>query len=357
MISLRKYIDRPYGVPQPVPSTPAPEPDTSPLTAYCSVLEAVGECSQKAIPALGQELSQRLAAIAAPLKDPATSAEFTDSSARVRGALTWWADRAARYHSDNEKELREIIGVVAGTAESISRRGENWGQEIGTLTGRLRTIADMKDLGIVRRSILESAPALRACVERLAEESQASARQLTEEVSAWRARLEESERAAALDPLTRLANRRAFEGRLESKMAAGVRFSLILIDLSDFKSVNDTHGHLIGDELLRQFAEELRGQFVAADTVARWGGDEFAVIVAGDLQEAESRAERVRRWVLGEYKIPHGDETLRIVVQASLGVAEWHGQEDIQQLVARADKRLYLCKEAEKMATRVTQRA
>ncbi len=157
--------------------------------------------------------------------------------------------------------------------------------------------------------------------------------------------MEASERAAALDPLTHLANRRAFELHLESKIAADIRFCLILIDLNDFKSVNDNYGHLVGDELLLQFAGELRGQFAAADTVARWGGDEFAVIVAGNLADAESRADRIRRWVLGEYKVPHGAESLKITVQASLGIAEWDGREGIPQLIARADKELYLSKE------------
>jgi diguanylate cyclase (GGDEF)-like protein len=122
-------------------------------------------------------------------------------------------------------------------------------------------------------------------------------------------------------------------------------FSLILIDLNDFKSVNDQFGHLAGDELLKQFACELRTQFRLADLVARWGGDEFAVIVNSNQRDALARMHGLRRNALGEYKVTAGNKTVLVTVDASIGVVQWNERETARELVARADQSMYSVKQ------------
>ena len=121
-----------------------------------------------------------------------------------------------------------------------------------------------------------------------------------------------------------------------------------MIDLNGFKAINDKHGHLVGDDLLRQFANELRAQFSSSDIVARWGGDEFTVLIAGDLDQARERAERIRRWALGEYRIgaceKKEDKDIRTTLTASIGTVEWDGSEAGCHLLARADALVYRTK-------------
>jgi diguanylate cyclase (GGDEF)-like protein len=189
---------------------------------------------------------------------------------------------------------------------------------------------------------VESAAALKTCVEQMAEESRASVRELSKEVNQYRNRLRESERISMLDPLTNLANRRAFEGQLQARIEGRAVFSLLMIDLNEFKSVNDRYGHMAGDDLLRQFAAELSGQFSGDDLVGRWGGDEFVVLTACDLKEARARAERIRHWAMGEYKIKAGTgAVVKVPLQGSIGVAQWNGKEDGAKLLARADAGSY----------------
>lgn len=220
--------------------------------------------------------------------------------------------------------------------------------EVGDLTARLRSITTLSDLALIRRSIVESANSLTACVERMADRGQESLRRLKEEVEDYRSRLDKSVRISLLDPLTGLANRRRFEEHLNAKIHAGNHFCLILIDIDDFKTVNDRLGHLAGDEVLKSFAGKLRRQFPSADLIARWGGDEFAVIINSSRNDAEARVDRIRRSSIGECRIKAGKESMSVDVEASIGVVEWDGSEEGPDLVARADNSMYLRKHSAK---------
>jgi diguanylate cyclase (GGDEF)-like protein len=164
-------------------------------------------------------------------------------------------------------------------------------------------------------------------------------------VEDYRTRLIRSERLSSLDPLTGLANRRRFEEQLDANISATSRFCLILIDLNNFKDINDLFGHLAGDEVLKGFAQRLKQQFPSADLVARWGGDEFAIIIASNRRDAAARVHRIRRAALGEYMINIGGKQIAASINASFGVVEWDGMETGFQMLARADQAMYLAKQ------------
>ena len=152
---------------------------------------------------------------------------------------------------------------------------------------------------------------------------------------------------ATHDRLTGLANRWLLEERLGHAVARSRRGSgsgaLLFIDLDDFKSVNDRHGHEVGDRMLVVAAQRLQRVVRASDTVARWGGDEFAVLLEGverhDLAHAKGR-ELVQQ-------LAQPCDTVPMVgpLCASVGVALFPGDgEDIATLMAKADRRMYRAK-------------
>ena len=330
MISLRKHID-----------SYRDSLDEPALDAFRLVLLAIGSCGERAVPGLGLGIDLKMARIQGGLVQPVTSSVLTSTSRQVEAELSGWAGRALEHHNDIERELSEIIGLVSRAAESVSERDQKYARELGDHMGRLSSIAEVNDLAVVRRSVIESTRALKACVERMAEDSKAALVELTGEVAEYRARLAESERMAATDALTELANRRALEKQLEARVTARSPFWLIMIDLNDFKQVNDRLGHLAGDDLLKQFAVELKAQFAAVETVGRWGGDEFVALGYGRLRDAEDKAARIRKWALGEYKVRDGQGLSKIRIEASLGVVQWDGTETGRELLARADRRVY----------------
>ncbi len=159
------------------------------------------------------------------------------------------------------------------------------------------------------------------------------------------------ERQAVTDALTGLANRRRFEDVLTREVERSRRFdeqvSLILLDIDDFKVVNDTHGHQVGDEVLRAVAEVLRDSGRELDEAARYGGEELAVVLPGtDLTGAVNLGERVREGIAA-IVVPVGDVEVRVT--ASIGAATRPGSgDDIESLIEAADAALYEAKRAGK---------
>jgi diguanylate cyclase (GGDEF)-like protein len=170
-------------------------------------------------------------------------------------------------------------------------------------------------------------------------------------------RLERAEREGSTDGLTGLANRRALDRRLAEELErarrAGSSVALALLDLDSFKQVNDTFGHAVGDEVLRQVATLLRDHTRTADLAARYGGEEFALLLpATSLTEAIAAAEQVRKRI-GAH--PWAEVDPALVITVSIGVAAASAGEKLDtqpldgaELLARADRHLYHAKHAGK---------
>lgn len=157
---------------------------------------------------------------------------------------------------------------------------------------------------------------------------------------------------ASHDPLTDLPNRMLFMDRLEHAIERGRRhdrpFALGYIDIDGFKPVNDTHGHQVGDELLKQIAGRLRAFIRHEDTAARLGGDEFALILE-EIIDTPATALRLCEGICGElrkpYRITTAEGTKTIEVGASLGIAVYPDHaEGCEPLIRAADRAMYAAK-------------
>ena len=151
-------------------------------------------------------------------------------------------------------------------------------------------------------------------------------------------------RLAATDELTKLANRRSFNESLAAALSAARRheyqLSMIMIDLDHFKFVNDTFGHSEGDKVLQKFADLLRDMIRAEDVAARWGGEEFIIIIPHTGREAAAAlAERIRMAFEQHYP-----RTSPVSLSASFGVVQLQEEDDIDSLIRRADDALYRAK-------------
>jgi diguanylate cyclase (GGDEF)-like protein/PAS domain S-box-containing protein len=154
---------------------------------------------------------------------------------------------------------------------------------------------------------------------------------------------------AATDMLTGLPNRRHFLAQLEQETARVHRdgehsASVLMIDIDHFKRINDSCGHIAGDQVLRHLSTAMRQELRRVDTLGRLGGEEFAIILPGAaLKDAELFAERLRRKV-AETAVMHGDRVLTVTI--SIGVGQIHGEdESADDVLSRADSALYFAKE------------
>lgn len=159
---------------------------------------------------------------------------------------------------------------------------------------------------------------------------------------------------AYYDGLTGLANRTLFIDRLEiaSRFAkrTSEKMAVLFLDIDDFKSVNDAYGHLVGDQLLRQIARRLESCVRESDTVSRFGGDEFAVLLNGPKSETDT--ERVAYDILKALNLPFHIGECEVETSASVGVALCRGDLPIDALIAQADGAMYNAKGAGRGAVR-----
>lgn len=241
-------------------------------------------------------------------------------------------------------ELAEVVKLLEDTAASLLQRGTRRESEFLDVATGLRRAAEREDLAELRQQILCQVQLITTLVEQMRQENRQIVAELEQEMQAYRRRLDEVERSARRDALTGLSNRASFEQRAREMIQAGVPFSLLLADLNHFKRVNDVHGHLAGDELLRVFASRLKHQLRADDMAARWGGDEFVILLPVPLRDAMARARLLEQALSGDYQLPVGGETLRVRVGLSMGVAEYRPGEPLEDLLHRADQALYQIK-------------
>jgi diguanylate cyclase (GGDEF)-like protein len=354
MISIRKYLDGVGSdVTAPVPQTLRPVPGQILLTAtigsYCSTLREVARCSVEVCPAHGQQLNDGLGKVVEELAH-AKSAEAmasVEESARIQ--VRDWGHRTARHYQQKAAEVKDILLAMARTAESVGESDQLCAQQIDAVTTQLRNIANLDDLTQIRTSIQRSAADLKSSIERMTAEGKAALEHLRTEVSSYQAKLEEAEKIAWRDALTHLGNRLWVEGQIEARIAAGSPFCVSILDIDQFKRVNDEHGHMVGDQLLKQFAAELRSASRSTDVIGRWGGDEFIVVMNCGLAEAEAQIDRVSKWVCGNYTLSGGATQVRLLVHASIGVAESSPAETMTQLIDRADASMYRHKAASRV--------
>lgn len=151
---------------------------------------------------------------------------------------------------------------------------------------------------------------------------------------------------ATQDPLTQVANRFQFDKALEHAISISQRygrtFSILLIDIDFFKEINDTYGHLIGDEVLKTLAHTLVNGIRKSDVIARWGGEEFVILLPdSELSSALKLAEALRAKIAGSNFSP-----VQKSITCSIGVARWNESETADELLKRVDEKLYRAKES-----------
>jgi diguanylate cyclase (GGDEF)-like protein len=173
---------------------------------------------------------------------------------------------------------------------------------------------------------------------------------LGEAESKLRNQLADAERRACVDDLTRLWNRDTclllLREQIDRSSRLGLSLGVLFIDVDHFKVINDTHGHLVGDEILREVAVRLRTAVRSYDSIGRYGGEEFVAVLPGcDKAQAATAADRIRQQVnAGAVKV----QNAVIGVTVSIGVCAWvpESTTTVEQYVEAADQALYQAKQA-----------
>ncbi len=246
-----------------------------------------------------------------------------------------------------EERLKLLLDEVARAARNAGNDASRFGDTLAEHSVRLEQQMMGPDLlrGVVAE-LLADTRHLCMVTQELSAQLDKSAR----EIRVLTEQLEQAQTEALLDPLTRLCNRRGLDRALEElddeeRGLAGA--ALLIVDLDHFKSVNDTHGHLLGDKVLRAVAQILRANIKGRDVAARIGGEEFAVFLPETtLTGAAAVAQQIREAV-AKVRLRRTDRNEYIgSITVSIGVADAISGDVLDNLIERADEALYCAKRA-----------
>ncbi len=246
-----------------------------------------------------------------------------------------------------ERLQQKLCTLLEETAQATATAGQDtgvFGQVLEATETRLTGGISLEHLRDLVSELLGETTRMRLNALAVAEKLEARAQEVRELTQ----QLVQAQSEALLDPLTGLKNRRGFERVVQELASLDERLkgsALLLTDVDHFKHINDTHGHLLGDKVLRAIGHQLHSNLKGRDLAARWGGDEFAVLLRQTTPNgAAVLAEQLRAAVAGGRM--HGGDGLEIsgAVTLSIGVAVAGEQESFESLLARADRALYAAK-------------
>ncbi len=209
---------------------------------------------------------------------------------------------------------------------------------------RFEAIGQLNDARQMKVRLMAEVLTLKQVAAKRRKAWEETARTLTQRVAALEKDLSTVKDEAATDSLTGIANRRGFDATLARWLAQSrPNFVLAVLDIDDFKGINDTHGHAVGDDVLRYVAQCLLQSFRSDDLVARVGGDEFAVLAAGlTARQAESRLAGVLSRISGTAAGVEGRPPC--VPTVSCGLSECAAGDTAASLYERADDAQYTAK-------------
>lgn len=242
-----------------------------------------------------------------------------------------------KFSTDLEQALTDVDAAVRSTT--------GYGDNLGEIGRKLDQAADRNDV----RAVVEAL--VRATRSAIADSQSNRARfeATRSEIDQLRRELEDLRAENRIDALTTLANRKEFDAALARTTADAAQsrapLSMLICDVDYFKNLNDTWGHPFGDDVLRLIARAIKKIIRRHDIAARYGGDEFAVLLPSTaLQAAEEIAERLRAEVNAKSVVQRSTGRDLGRVSVSIGIAQWRADEPARGFVERADAGLYAAK-------------
>jgi diguanylate cyclase len=254
--------------------------------------------------------------------------------------------RYRTYLSERDSEFAGVIEMLRKALAQLSGESERFSERLFVTSDRLKKVSELDDLRELKKLIALEVRELRRAVAEKQEQDERNYTNLTRQVGELRSKLETAKLEASSDHLTRVANRAGFDVKIRQWVEQRKPFVLGMMDIDHFKKINDTHGHRVGDNVMICVAQWIGGSLRATDLVARFGGDEFAVLLADmNLSNSEPRIQGLLAEIAKRsftYTNKKAKTEVRFTV--SCGLAEFSPGDTPEELIQRADKALYNAK-------------
>lgn len=255
-------------------------------------------------------------------------------------------DRTRSYHTDREGELAELVHVLRDAVEAVRGESLKFEKDLMRSTTEMGRMVEIEDIRELKRALAREVQTIRAAV---ADRQKSEAKHydtLTSRVQSLEQSLVKARAEAATDALTKLPNRGAFDVALrewvERAAHTGQIFTIAMVDLDDFKRINDTYGHPVGDRVITTMGQLLGGCVGDGEFVARFGGEEFALLLtARSAVKARDRLTALLDRLPPSFEYEEAGTRRFVSFSFSAGVTAWVGGDTTESLVKRVDEALY----------------
>ncbi|MCD6151706.1 MAG: diguanylate cyclase [Deltaproteobacteria bacterium] len=243
-----------------------------------------------------------------------------------------------------QESTMEIVDAVVEVINGLDHSTKSHDQNLKSHEQKLKGMEKVVDLVELKKLITDE-------IGKVRESNVSLQHKLTkaqQDVHVLQSQLAQITDLATIDELTGLYNRRALFSRLVEEHSRVERykenFSLMIFDIDDFKQVNDTYGHQVGDAILKNLAHFLKGNLRTSDFISRFGGEEFiAILPSTEMEKARRVAEKMRH-MLGKKVFEDKKGAVKIKITVSIGISQCTPGDTVDNLIKRADDALYMAK-------------
>ena len=254
------------------------------------------------------------------------------------------------YLNSREKELWDIIGLQRTAITTLGTENRDYNRKVYERSKELEIITMLDDIKTMKKNLKKEVASIQATVRKKEEQDKQRMDVLSKQVNRLNVELKKVKTKAMTDGLTKAYNREAFDSYIRKIVDQNTikrsPFSLLMLDIDDFKKINDAYGHQIGDRVLVALVKKCTEFIRDEDFLARYGGEEFVIVLPGaSLRNALKKAQRLRKAISGTHYTTDkkkGGKGLSITV--SIGASSFCKNDSVSTVIDRSDQALYQAK-------------
>ena len=269
---------------------------------------------------------------------------------REKKGISSYIKQQKKYIFDRESELKDIINILTSAVVNFDTENQEYNQKILDQSERIEKITHLDDIKKIKQELIQEIEQMRETVRKKQSRDNKQIEVLSEKVQTLNVELKKVRTESVIDGLTGIFNRKAFDEfiteMVQKNTVTSFPFALLMLDIDNFKSINDNYGHSIGDRVIMATTNKCSQSIRGDDYFARYGGEEFAIILPGaSLKNAAKKAKVICEAVAStSYFLDDlpGNPTLSVTV--SIGVSTYHKADTVFSVIKRADSALYNAK-------------
>ena len=275
---------------------------------------------------------------------------------QLKESVLQFIQKQKKYIDDRDAEMRQIIDVMTKAIATQNDENRQYHKSIYQHSEKIERITQLDDLRKIRTALEKEIMQIRSNIEAKQAKEKDRMKALGQEINSLSRELKKAKAEALTDALTGLSNRKAFDqlivGLSRKSSLGNHTFALLLLDIDDFKKINDTYGHQVGDDILVLIGEKCRENVRSNDFIGRYGGEEFVMVLpSSSLKNAVKKGRQLKKAIEKiryKYRMDGENSGITLRITVSIGVSAFKKGDTVKHIIERADKALYAAKDAGK---------